>query len=286
MNGKTRSMKKISRRLFTRNMALSSMMLAIHPGFACSHSTTYKKPKIISNKPRIQDLKLLTSASLDAMKEYYVNLLGMELVSHTNKELTIMGGQTPITFIKSEDAGDPWYHFAFNIPENKILGARDWQLERTPLVPTPYNKIHKGYPNDVRHFRHWNAHSVFFWDPAGNLLEYIARHDMNNAKPGNFSRDDILYASEIAFVVDDQAAEAKLLNKYLDLAPYPTSNNFWWSMGDESGLLLCIPKRIWGENTPNPKRFGVHPTEATILGDAQEEYLFDGFPYRVNVQKA
>ncbi len=279
-------MKKISRRLFTRNMALSSMMLAIHPGFACSQTTTNKKPKVLSNKPRIQDLKLMTSASLDDMKEYYVNLLEMELVSHTSKALTIMGGQTPITFMKSEDAGDPWYHFAFNIPENKILGAREWQLERTPLVPTPHNKIHQGYPNDVRHFRHWNAHSVFFWDPAGNLLEYIARHDMDNALPGGFTKDDILYASEIAFVVDDQAAEAKLLNKYLDLAPYPTSSNFWWSMGDEAGLLLCIPKRLWGENTPNPKRFGVHPTEATILGDAQEEYLFEGFPYRVNVKKS
>ncbi len=273
-------MKEISRRLFTRNMALSSMVLAMHPGFAC---TTVNRKKV-KDQPRILDLKLLTSVSLDVMKSYYVDLLEMELITHTTRELTFMGGRTAITFIRSYDAGDPWYHFAFNIPENKILAARDWQLERTPLIPTPSNKIDRGYPADVRHFRHWNAHSLFFWDPAGNLLEYIARHDMTNARSGAFTREDILYASEIAFVVDDQAAEARLLHQHLKLDPYPISTEFWWSMGDESGLLLCIPKRLWGENTPHPKRFGVHRTEATILGDESAAYQFSGFPYEVRVK--
>ncbi len=279
-------MKKITRRLFTRNMALSSMVLSMHSGLAFSSTNLSNSKRVIPNRPTILDLKLLTSVSLDVMKEYYVNLLEMELISYSSRELTILAGQTPITFIKSDDAGDPWYHFAFNIPENKILKAREWQLKRTPLVPTPKNKIDKGYPDDVRHFRNWNAHSVFFWDPAGNLLEYIARHDMDNAGSGPFTNKDILYVSEIAFVVDDQAAEARLLKKHLSLAPYPQSSNFWWSMGDESGLLLCIPKRIWGENTANPKRFGVHKTEATILGQDSKEYNFTGFPYKVKVKKS
>lgn len=273
-------MKEISRRLFTRNMALSSMVLAMHPGLACS---TPRRKKV-EDHPRILELRLMTSVSLEAMKTYYVDLLEMELISYSSKELTIMGGRTAITFVLSDDAGHPWYHFAFNIPENKILAARDWQLERTPLIPTPSSKIDPGYPSDVRHFRHWNAHSLFFWDPAGNLLEYIARHDMTNARSGSFSREDILYASEIAFVVDDQAAEARLLNQHLNLDPYPRSTEFWWSMGDELGLLLCIPKRIWGENTPHPKRFGVHRTEATILGDKRASYQFEGFPYEVRVK--
>lgn len=261
-------------------MTLSSMVLAMHPGFACSTAS----PKRVTDQPRILELRLMTSVSLDAMKAYYIDLLEMELISYNTSELTFMGGRTAITFIRSHDAGDPWYHFAFNIPENKILAARDWQLERTDLIPTPTNKIDAGYPSDVRHFRHWNAHSLFFWDPAGNLLEYIARHDMNNASSGAFSKKDILYASEIAFVVDDQATEASLLHQHLKLEPYPRSTDFWWSMGDESGLLLCIPKRLWGENTPHPKRFGVHRTEATILGDEEASYHFGGFPYEVRVK--
>ncbi len=266
-------------------MMLSAMVLGMHPVVSCSRSARSKIQAISPVQPRILDLKLLTSAPLDQMKEFYVHKLEMELISHTDRELTVMGGRTPITFVKTADAGDPWYHFAFNIPENKILAARDWQLSRSPLIPTPKDKIDVKYPEDVRHFRHWNAHSVFFWDPAGNLLEYIARHDMDNGATGSFTNKDILYVSEIAFVVDDQAAEAKLLNKHLGLTPYPASAGFWWAMGDESGLLLCIPKRIWGENTPNPKRFGVHRTEATIAGNDDKVYRYDNFPYSVKVKK-
>jgi hypothetical protein len=277
-------MKSISRRHFARNMALSGMMMAIHPSLTGSATKHHRLNSPPADEPRILGIRLLTSAPMDQMREFYKHKLEMEIVHYSSKEMTILGGKTPITFIRDEDAADPWYHFAFNIPENKILKAREWHLERTPLIPAPWNDPTENYPDDVRHFHHWNSHSLFFWDPAGNLLEYIARHDMNNAAEGDFTREDILYASEIAYVVDDQPAEARLLNKHLDLDPYPKSTDFWWAMGDESGLVLCIPKRLWGENTPNPKRFGVHRTEATILGHRDMQYQFGGFPYEVRVK--
>ena len=69
-------------------------------------------------------------------------------------------------------------------------------------------------------FSHWNAHSVFFYDPAGNVVEYIARHDLKNAAPGGFGSADILYASEIAWIVDDVAATASTLKKVVGIDQY------------------------------------------------------------------
>ena len=114
----------------------------------------------------------------------------------------------------------PFYHFAFNIPENKIVQALEWQKARTPLLAIPERNRAAGFPPEVVDYRHWNAHSVFFLDPAGNVVEYIARHDLKNGDSDAFSWADILYASEIGLVVDDVAATADALKEMAAVAPY------------------------------------------------------------------
>ena len=109
---------------------------------------------------------------------------------------------------------------AFNIPENKVKAAHDWQAQRGPLMQTPPHMRDRNFPPHVRHFRNWNAHSVFFWDPAGNILEYIGRHTLKNPAPGPFTSDDILYASEIAFVTDDVPTMASAIEQRFDLPQY------------------------------------------------------------------
>ena len=180
------------------------------------------------------------------------------------------------------EQGEPWYHVAFNIPENKIVSALEWQKKRTPVIQTPDRLLDPAFPDQIRHFRNWNAHALFFFDPAGNLLEYIARHDLGNSAPGPFTASDILYASEIGFVVDEQEESARHLHRDLGLPAYPPGTSRWWAMGSEAGLLLCLPKRRWGENTERPKRFAVYPTEASIQGtNGRVTYSLPGYPYRV-----
>ncbi|MEL6823521.1 MAG: hypothetical protein AAFP70_17315, partial [Calditrichota bacterium] len=142
------------------------------------------------------------------------------------------------------------------------------------------------YPNDVRHFRHWNAHSLFFWDPAGNLVEYIARHDMDNDAEGEFSINDIHYASEIGFIVEDQQKAARQLNEALGLEAYPKDTNFWWAMGNENGLLLCLPKgREWGLFEGRTQTFTEFPVKTTISGKDESTFIFPNYPYSVSVEK-
>lgn len=99
---------------------------------------------------------------------------------------------TQITFIHaSGDQGEPFYHFVFDVPQNKLMLAREWLIERVPLIQGPSNRRDSRYPNDIRHFPDWSAHAFFFWDPADNIVEFIARHDVENDSASPFTGRDI-----------------------------------------------------------------------------------------------
>jgi hypothetical protein len=236
--------------------------------------------------PRILELSLESSAPLEAMKEFYCGSLGFSLLEENADSLTIGAGQTRLTFTHVEDRRQsPFYHFAFNIPENKILDAHHWQTQRTPLLPIPKTLRDPGYPETVVDYRHWNAHSIFFFDPAGNVVEYIARHDLKNAAAGPFSTADILYASEIAYVVDDVSTAVGTVEKVTGLEQYRGGSDQFAAMGDEQGLLLIMKRgRIISFDAQDRKAVSVFSTSATIRGNQVAEYRFPSFPYAVSVK--
>lgn len=273
---------KITRRNFVKQASLGTILIGLHPEI-CNTETGFDSKNNIGID-LIESIRLLTSVPLVEMIAFYNQKLGLPILEEYENEVSFIVGKSTLTFLYiPPEEGSPWYHFAFNIPENKLLKARAWQLQRTALIPTPKHLRDPLFPPDVRHFKNWNAHSVFFWDPAGNLLEYIARHELENGTEGAFTVKDLLNISEIGFVVDDQEDLAKSLNKQLELEVYPQNANYWWAMGDANGLLLAIPKRLWGENTDNPKRFGVHKTVATIRGMNDRTFTYGDFPYTVKV---
>jgi hypothetical protein len=230
---------------------------------------------------RLLSLDLVTEASFEEMQEFYGGLLGLSTEARDDV-LTIRGGLTRITFRKAEAPFlAPFYHFAFNIPENKLLAARAWQLERTPLVPPGENLRDPSFPADVVHFRTWDAHSVFFWDPAGNFVEYIARHTLDNAAPGPFTTQDILYASEIAFVSNDVEATVQTFRQALALPQYFGGSDQFRALGDEHGLLLVFKKgRLMGFETGRP--IPIAPVHARIHGGPSPDFEAEGYPFRVS----
>jgi catechol 2,3-dioxygenase-like lactoylglutathione lyase family enzyme len=232
-------------------------------------------------------LELLTSAPLEKMRAFYQQTLGLRLLEAQPDRLTIGAGQTRLTFVQAgPDAGNPFYHFAFNIPENKIPAAHAWQQERTPLIPIPAGQRDARYPDDVVNYSHWNAHSIFFYDPGGNVVEYIARHDMDNGAPGPFGSEDILYASEIGLIVDDVAAVASTLKEVAGVEPYRGGSDQFTALGDERGLLLVMRRgRILNFHpTSDEKAAQVFRTVAHVKGGRRTKVLLPGFPYELSVE--
>lgn len=231
-------------------------------------------------------LELLTAAPLARMKEFYQQSLGLEVVENRPDRLTVAAGLTRLTFVPAAaDAGNPFYHFAFNIPENKIVDALKWQKARSAMIPVPESLRDSDHPEEVVNYRHWNAHSVFFFDPAQNVVEYIARHDLKNAQTGLFDSRDILYASEIAFIVDDVPAVASKLGEAAGVALYGSGSEFFTALGDERGLLLVMKRgRLLSLASPQKKEAGVYRTTAVVHGTHQKQHPIPGFPYEVTVK--
>ncbi len=241
----------------------------------------------VKTTARILHLDLVTATPVAELKKFYAGLLELPLIAEQADQFMVRAGETTIRFVqvKQHDAA-PFYHFAFNIPENKIVKAREWQLHRSDLSATPSHMIDDKYPKDVRHFRNWNAHSIFFWDPAGNLVEYIARHDLGNSADGEFTSKDLLCASEIALIVDDADLIADELKSSFNLSQYRGGDANFRAIGDENGLLLVIRKgRIWESHTNISRTPATIKTAVTINADKNESWKPANYPFEINVKK-
>ena len=173
------------------------------------------------------------------MKAFYGKTLDLRIMDEGADRFSVEAGETRLTFIAGTDVAGgrgPFYHFAFNIPENKILPALEWQKARTPLLAIPERNRAAGYPIDVVDYRHWNAHSIFFLDPAGNVLEYIARHDLKNGNTAKFDWADLLYISEIGLVVDDVIEAAGQVRAMAAVPQYrmATRSSWRWATSTDS----------------------------------------------------
>jgi len=274
------------RRGFLKWSVSAGAFFAAHScGFAEPNPVPPKEP-VKKSESRIRRLELLSAAPLADLKEFYHGLLGLQVIEHKPQRLTIKAGQTRLTFRPATaDQGMPFYHFAFNIPENKLLKAHEWQRRRTTLLPIPRTLRDPGYPDEVVNYSHWNAHSVFFFDPAGNVVEYIARHDLKNAVRGDFGPEDILYASEIAFVVDDVVTTAGKLKEVAGVESYKGSGDQFAAVGDEHGLLLVMKRgRVISFEAQERKAVDVFPTVVAVCGDNLANYTLPEFPYELSVE--
>lgn len=213
---------------------------------------------------RIKKLSLQTAKPLGEMADFYRNVLEMKVLLSAEK-LIVEAGKTQITFTAAAKGTQPYYHFAFNIPENKIVLARNWLVERTKLSVTPQRNREKGMPNDVMPMDFWDSHSVFFWDPAGNILELICRHNLKNGTKGEFRSDEILYASEIGFVTDGSVnSMADQIKSTFQLSQYRGGGEYFRALGDETGLLILFSRGGTPIGAKKGQRWQIFPTDVTV----------------------
>src|SRR4026207_754236 len=135
----------------------------------------------------------LQTSLLEDLANFYRDVLELPTEINGHGKITIRIGWTALVFEQAKNA-DPFYHFAINIPSNKIDEAKTWLSPRAALIWMD------DYHSDIADFRNWNAKSVYFYDPAGNILELIARFDLNNKTDEPFSSTQFLCVSEMGVV--------------------------------------------------------------------------------------
>ena len=137
---------------------------------------------------------ILQTSALEELTAFYTVAMGLTADTKKENKTTIRIGSTELVF-KQVSAADPFYHFAINIPANKIEEAKSWLSGRAELIWMDQ------YKSDIANFVNWHAKSVYFFDPAGNIVELIARFDLDNKTDEPFSSEQFLSVSEAGLVL-------------------------------------------------------------------------------------
>lgn len=198
----------------------------------------------------------LWSGLLQETEAFYTETLGFALIEQGLEHFTIQAGATLITFRLAQENESPFYHFALNVPENKFAEAKQWLAARVPLL--------REQGEDEAFFASWNAHAVYFKDPSGNIVEWIARHNLPSGISHDFSIDDMMGVSEIGIVASEVIPFVHRLNA-AGIPNWREDDPGLTPVGDEYGLLIVVrDKREWYFSNRIPARF--YPVELTAAG--------------------
>ena len=214
----------------------------------------------------------LQTRDLQVQRNFYANILELP-ATLTSSGLEVKAGRTDILFTQAGPDFEDAYHFAFNIPENQFHASKAWITSRFPLLCDESGKDEFASEN-------WNSHSIYFKDAAGNVLEFIARHNLKDAADGAFDSRQILQVSEIGLPAEDVVGFANELCARLGLSVFKQGpSETFTPVGDDQGLLILPARdRIWKPDSGVPAK--LLPVKVTGEGNGKR-WEVRGVPYLI-----
>jgi len=203
----------------------------------------------------ILEIEILTS-NFDETEYFYTKVLGLKTINKTQDIISLVAGKSTLTF-RYSDRTSSTYHFAFNIPNNKLDEALIWLSKKAELIKNEEGTF-------ITNFDSWNAKSLYFYDNNGNVLEFITRFDLNQISDQPFTSGSISAISEIGVVTDTPIAFAERMINEHELqyfAKGPKREDFA-VLGDDNGLIIISSSnRDW---YPTHHRAEKHPVKMKI----------------------
>jgi catechol 2,3-dioxygenase-like lactoylglutathione lyase family enzyme len=179
----------------------------------------------------------LTTHALPALRAFYAGRLGLPLLDADERGFAVRAGATRLSFRAVPGPRPRVHHVAFTIAPDRLDDAIAWLERRVEVLR------HEGSP--VVPFPFWNAHATYFRDPAGNVLELIARHDLDLRDPYPFGPAGIRAVSEVGLPAGDVGAAVDALER-LGIPRYSGDRRSFAAMGDVNGLFIVVPRgRVW-----------------------------------------
>lgn len=196
--------------------------------------------------------------AISEQRRFYTEALGIPEIEGMGGSdgLALQIGASRLTFMPGTPAMR--YHFAFNIPHGTLQAAITWLKKCGVFVLEQPGKGH------VVDFPNWKAQSVYFFDPADNIVELIAREPLPHKQVLHFGPDLLLNVSEIGAGFDDVDV---MRNYIVSTHGLPTfirqeQGSEFSVIGDDEGLLLLVPPtRNW---FMGDFEAGKHPTSVKL----------------------
>ncbi|TCN54634.1 glyoxalase [Flavobacterium circumlabens] len=188
---------------------------------------------------KLEHIQIITD-NIGSTTAFYSHTLGLSILEHNKESVSFQAGNSVLQFTENSKF-DSIYHFAFNIPENKLEEAIAWCTDKVALIRIEEQNV-------IANFENWNANAVYFYDNNGNLLEFIARHDLHNSQTEKFSSKSILNISEIGIVTENPLELGNKLRQEHGLEFFNKNDNseLFAAVGDDEGLLIMVKSnRNW-----------------------------------------
>ncbi|MFK7925626.1 MAG: VOC family protein [Bacteroidia bacterium] len=179
----------------------------------------------------------LHSSQLELQCQFYEEVLGLEVSQLSAESYRFRIGNTFVR-LQADPAAKP-YHFAINIPCNLIQEALLWLKARVEILTLA--------ANEIQDFTNWNAQAIYFYDADQNIVELIARKNLENASDQDFGPASLLEVSEVGIPTLNIEEVYQQLNQTIGLEIYDGSFERFCAIGDEQGLFICIDpsKKDW-----------------------------------------
>lgn len=203
---------------------------------------------------------ILYTANIKAQKDFYSNVLNVQVLQESLNGIELRFGSTILEF-RYDDKAKP-YHFAINIPSFMEKEALTWLKQRVEIFK------HQG--EEIVDFVNWNAKSIYFYDTDKNIVELIARRNLNLVFDGEFSSEQFLEISEIGLAVNDVSGVFEHLNLIGEVPLYFGNLDWFCAAGDEHGLCIIINKNKKGWMPANDQVF---TADYMVRGDLNFNFI-------------
>lgn len=175
----------------------------------------------------------LDCANLQEQKYFYTNKFAFDVVEESDESITLQMGDSKLTFLENR-LKKSYYHFALNIPFDSISKAVKWLDKKVDIIETREGKI--------QDFSNWKALAIYFWDPAGNVVEFIGRERIKAKSRTVFNENDIINISEVGLPVFQVSAAFKTINQESGLKKFDCDSSTFCAAGDDEGLFILVDK--------------------------------------------
>lgn len=182
-------------------------------------------------------LLTLQTNHLLAQQAFYTETLAFPLIEARKTSFSVQIGKTRLRF-KGTGRAEPT-HFAINIPSYSTAAALSWLKQRVQILPFA--------GKEIVDFSNWNAEAIYFHDPGGNIVEFIARRNLAIPTPSTFASSQCTCISEVGVGTRNIEHIYQQLREVIQLPIYDGSFDRFCAMGHEEGLFIVVnyEKKKW-----------------------------------------
>ena len=264
-------------KFFNALLKYTPLLFVVILASSCEYNNRLKLREVPEKSFEIVDVQM-RSNNFENNKRFWSKVMGFDVDSVAPNSFKVNIGFNSVTFINNSGALDtsssvtPKYQFTISIPSNQIENCYSWLLDADSSNSSKIAEPAKFWIDAesgaaIYRRNQYNSQSIYIKDAGNNIIEILARHDLNNTAEGEFNRGMFLGISEVGVVSRDLRKSAEALKAAYGVEEVSGSSNSYKPMGGPLGLLkLNIEGKIW---TPTENEIAVgYPMTIRVRKDS------------------